>query len=140
VKRLIGAGGIQIVLQCLTCGSSIGTAQAHAAYPDFLTYPFFDEALALSGRGVVHPLAAQASRLLGYPVTVSHEVFPLSRDVDLLACIGQGIGVREIVRRLQPKRAWGSNPSTTLSASFAKASQSRFRELRSSGSRTAIWP
>jgi hypothetical protein len=32
------AGGIQIVLQCLTCGSSIGTAQSHAAHPDFLTY------------------------------------------------------------------------------------------------------
>jgi hypothetical protein len=29
-----------------TCGSSIGAAQAHAAHPDFLTYPIFDEALA----------------------------------------------------------------------------------------------
>jgi hypothetical protein len=29
VKRPVGGGGIQIVLQCLTCGSGIGTAQAH---------------------------------------------------------------------------------------------------------------
>jgi hypothetical protein len=35
MKRPVGGGGIQIVLQCLTCGSGIGTAQAHAAQPIF---------------------------------------------------------------------------------------------------------
>jgi hypothetical protein len=66
VKRPIGGGGggIQIVLQCLTCGSGIGTAQAHAAHPDFLTYPVFDGALALSVRHVAHPLAVQARACL----------------------------------------------------------------------------
>jgi hypothetical protein len=106
VKRPVGGGGIQIVLQCLTCGSSIGTAQAHAAHPDFLTYPVFDEALALSGRHIVHPLAVQASRLLGYPVAIAYEAHPLLSDDDLLDMAGRFIGVGEIIRRLQPRRAW----------------------------------
>jgi hypothetical protein len=80
---------------------------AGACHPDFLTYPVFDEALALSGRRVAHPLAIRASRLLSYPVAISHEVFPPPLGADLLGMVGHAIGVGEIVRRLQPNRAWG---------------------------------
>ena len=56
---------------------------------------------------MAHPLAVQASRLLGYPVAISHEVFPLPLGADLLDMVGRAIGVGEIVRRLRLKRAWG---------------------------------
>jgi hypothetical protein len=38
---------------------------------------------------VAHSLAVQASRLLGYPVAISHEVFPLPLGADLLGMVGQ---------------------------------------------------
>jgi hypothetical protein len=107
VRRPVGAGGIQITLQCLACGSSIGSPQSHASHPGFGDYPPFDEKLHRKPYNADGDrLADGASALLGFQAHTGHEIFLLEKPSHMLNTTGGDIGLAEAARRRGATRAW----------------------------------
>jgi hypothetical protein len=109
VQRPVGAAGahFQIVLQCLSCGRGIGSAQSHAAHPGWQGYPPFDETLRRDPYNADgERLVAEASASLGFIARASVEIFPIAEPLDLLIMTGADIGLAEAMRRLAAPRAW----------------------------------
>jgi hypothetical protein len=115
VRRPISGGGAQITLQCLTCGSSIGSAQSHAAHPAWGSYPLFDEKLRRKPYNADGDrLGDEASALLGFETWTGAEIFPISEVRNLLMMTGSDIGLAEAMRGLGATRAWSLNEGCAL--------------------------
>jgi hypothetical protein len=107
VKRPVSCDGIQITLQCQACGSSIGSAQSHAAHPAWESYPLFDEKLRRDPWNADGDrLADEASAFLGFETRTGHEVYPIGETWDLLTLLVSDVSIAEAMQQLGATRAW----------------------------------